>query len=184
MVNIPKIRIDSQMGKIGLKINKPLQEIKQPQPVVSIEQPAAELKISNQQGKLTIDQTLARENLDLKSVFKRTEENAQTGYQSVMQYISKSVQEGNELMKIENGGNPIKEQSKRSLERSINYDTGSIPSQNSVKISYKPARVNVDIHTHAPNIEARVNKVSHQYTPGTTDVFLQQAPSLKIDFTI
>lgn len=183
-MNLPQIQIDSQWGKIGLSISKPLQEIKQPQAIVSIEQPPTELKISNQPGKLTIDQTLARENLDLKSVFKRTEENAQAGYQSVMEYISKSVQEGNELMRIENSGNPIKEQSKRALDRNISYDTGSIPSQNSVKISYTPARVNVDIHTHTPNIEVKVNKVSHQYTPGTIDVFIQQHPSLRIDFTI
>jgi hypothetical protein len=181
---IPQIQINSQMGKIGLTIQKPIQEIKQPQAVVSMGQPPAQLNISNQPGKLTIDQTMARENLDLKNVFRRTEENAQLGSQRVMEYISESVQEGQELMRIENGGNPIKEQSKRALERNISYDTGSIPSQNSVKISYIPAKVNVDIHTHEPNIEIKVNKVSHQYTPGNVDVYLSQQPSMKINFTI
>ena len=74
-MQIPQIRIESQAGKIGLNINKPIQSIEQPQADLSIDQPPAEMTINRQPGRLTIDQTLARENLDLKSVFKRNDEN-------------------------------------------------------------------------------------------------------------
>lgn len=183
-MQIPQIRIESQAGKIGLNINKPIQSIEQPQADLSIEQPPAEMTINRQPGRLTIDQTLARENLDLKSVFKRNEENAQLGYQTLMEYISKTVQEGDELMKIENGGQPLIDQAVRSMDRETVFNTGNTPSQESVQIEYTPAKVEIEWHRNKPNIQVQINKPIHEYTPGNVEVFMQQHPSLNIDFTI
>ncbi|MBS4190256.1 hypothetical protein KHA94_08575 [Bacillus sp. FJAT-49705] len=183
-MQIPQIRMESQAGRIGLNINKPIQSIEQPQADLSIEQPPAEMTINRQPSRLTIDQTLARENLDLKSVFKRVEENAQLGYQTLMNYISKTVQEGDELMMIENGGTPIANNGVRALEHESVFNTGNTPSQESVKVEYKPAKVDIEWKRNRPNIQVQINRPIHEYTPGPVDVYMQQYPSLKIDFTL
>lgn len=183
-MQIPQIRLESLQGKIGLTINKPIQSLEQPQADMSIEQPPAELIINRQPSRLTIDQTLARENLDLKSVFKRNEENAQRGYEALMNYIGKVVQEGDELMKIENGGQPLLDQVERAMVRETVFNTGNTPSQDSVQVEYTPAKVDIDWIRNKPKIQVQINKPIHNYTPGKVDVYMQQYPSLKIDYTI
>ncbi|KAB2336787.1 hypothetical protein F7731_10575 [Cytobacillus depressus] len=183
-MQIPQIRIESQVSRIGLTINKPNQSIEQPQADLSIEQPPAEMEINRLPSKLTIDQTLAKENLDLKSIFKRGDENSQLGYQAFMDYVSKTVQEGAELMRIENGGNPIANQAERALDHDIVFNTGNTPSQNSVKVEYTPSKVEIEWKRNKPNIQVQINRPIHEYTPGRVDVHIEQTPSLKIDFKL
>ena len=49
----------------------------------------------------------------MKSVFRRSAENAQFGKQSVMEGIARRAQEGQQLVQIENGGNAIAEIAKQ-----------------------------------------------------------------------
>ncbi|MEH7124267.1 DUF6470 family protein [Bacillus sp. JJ1773] len=183
-MQIPQIRIESQVGKIGLDITKPNQHIEQPQADLSIEQPPAEMVINRQPSRLTIDQTIAKENLDLKSVFKRGDENAQLGYRNLMEYIGKVVQEGAELMMIENGGNPIANHAERALTHDLVFNTGNTPSQNSVKVEYTPSKVDIEWKRNKPNIQVQINRPIHEYIPGRVDIYMEQTPSLKIDFKL
>lgn len=183
-MRLPQIILESQSGTIGLNINKPVQEIEQPKADVSIEQKPAEMIINRQSSKLTIDQTLARENLDLKSVFKRMDDNADLGFQTAMEYIAKVSQEGDELMNIAKVKvNPVLSQAERALSSETTFNTGNVPSQQSVNIDYTPASVDIEWIQHKPDIQLQVNKPVHTYTPGTTEVKMEQYPSLKIDFT-
>lgn len=183
-MNFPQIQIESFRGKIGINIDRPIQKLEQKPADISIEQNPAEMTIVRDLGKLTIDQTLARENLDLKSIFKRNDENAVLSKQKVMEYINKTVQEGNELMKIENKGQPIIDQAKRSLERITAFNTGNTPSQYSVKIDYTPSKINIDWKVNKPDIQLQVNQPIHEYTPGEAQVFMEQYPSINIDFKL
>jgi hypothetical protein len=183
-MNIPRIQIESLHGKIGISIDKPIQKLEQKSAEISIEQKPAEMTIERDPGTLTIDQTLARENLDLKSIFKRNDENAVQSKQKVMEYISKTVQEGNELMKIENKGQPIIDQAKRRLERITAFNTGNTPSQFSVKIDYTPTNINIDWKVSKPNIRVQANQPIHEYTPGKVNVLMEQYPSINIDFKL
>ncbi|WP_226678958.1 DUF6470 family protein [Mesobacillus jeotgali] len=183
-MNFPQIQIESFRGKIGIDIDKPIQKLEQKSAEISIEQKPAELTIKRDPGTLTIDQTLARENLDLKSIFKRNDENAVLSKQKVMEYINKIVQEGNELMKIENKGQPIIDQAKRSLERTTVFNTGNTPSQFSVKIDYTPSNINIDWKVNEPDIQVQVNQPIHEYTPGKPNIYMEQYPSINIDFKL
>ena len=82
-MNIPQLQIQTTRGILGLQITKPVQEIEQPKAHITQEQPAAILEMSTTSPQLSIDTTEARAELDLKSVFKRTEEFAQLGKQGV-----------------------------------------------------------------------------------------------------
>jgi Family of unknown function (DUF6470) len=182
-VNVPQIRLESTSAKIGLTIHKPVQEIQQQPADLMIKQPKADLEIERTPSQLTIDQTEAWADMDLKHISRRIEEAAQRGYEDWLSVLARMSQEGDDLMRIENGGNPIPEHAKINSESPIyEFNIGFIPSANSVKINYQPSVVKLNWQTHKPEIEFQVNKPMHQYTPRTVNVDLIQKSSLTIDF--
>jgi Family of unknown function (DUF6470) len=182
-MNVPQIRLESTSAKIGLTIHKPVQEIQQQPAELMIKQPNAELEIDRIPSQLTIDQTKAWADMDLKHISRRIEEFAQKGYEDWLTGLARVSLEGDDLMRIENGGNPIPEHAKMNSESPIyEFNIGFIPSANSVKINYQPSVVKLNWQTHKPELDVQVNKPVHHYTPGWVRVELIQKPSLSIDF--
>lgn len=182
-MQIPQIRLESTKGQIGIQTKDAVNHIQQPKADLSIEQPKADLKIKTTPSKLTIDQTQARADVDLKSIFRRTEEFAQNGHQDFLAGIARRAQQGEELMKIENGGNPIPNQAKQNSQKPTKeFGLGFVPSAGSVKIEYKPAEVEVDVQINKPIISATTNKPVMEYEAGKVDISLQRRNDLKIDF--
>ncbi|MBN8201547.1 DUF6470 family protein [Bacillus sp. NTK034] len=182
-MNVPQIRLESNFIKMGLKIEKSVQEIEQPPATQYIQQPKAILEIEAIPGKLTIDQTKAREDVDLKSVGRRIEEFAQNGYQDWLKGLERRAAQGTELMKIENGGNPIAHQAKENSEGPpLQFNIGWVPSHNSVIIKYEPAKVNIEAHPQKPMIEVETRKAVHTYTPGKVSTEILEKNRLDIDF--
>lgn len=182
-VNIPQIRLESNFVRMGLNIEKPQQEIEQPSAIQSIQQPMAILEIETIPGRLTIDQTKAREDVDLKSIGRRVEEFAQNGYQDWLNGLGRRATQGRELMEIEIGGNPIANQGKVNNERpEKQFNIGWIPSHFSVVIQYEPAKVNIDAQPQKPKIDVEIRKPVHNYTPGKVSTEILEKNSLSIDF--
>lgn len=181
-MQLPQIRIQATQARLNLEIHKPVQEIQQEPAELKIKQPPADLSIKTTPGKLTIDQTLAWENLDLKSPAKRVAEFAQQGNGEWAKGVNRLVTEGNELMKIENGGNPIVSQAKRKMVDSSSFHTGSTPSAFSVKLQYDPGNVTIDWKVNSPIIDVEINKPTHNYTPGSVTGYVSPMASLHIDF--
>jgi len=182
-VKIPQIRLESTNAQISMETRKATNQIQQPKADMLIEQPKADLSIRTIQGKLTIDQSQARADVDLKSVFLRTEEFAQMGKQGLLVGIQRRAQEGEELMKIENSGNPISMQAKRNGQKPTKeFGIGFVPSVGSVKVNYQPAVVETNITPNKPIISVQVNKPVHDYQPGKVEISLGQRNNLNIDF--
>jgi hypothetical protein len=181
-MNFPQLRMESTFGQIALNIQKPVQKIEQLPAELSIQQLKAELNIEQTPGQLNINQTQAREDMDLKSISRRIKEFAQQGYEDWLSGLARMSQDGDELMMIENGGNPIAEQAKRNSGSPIyDFNIGFIPSPFSVKINYQPSEVKLNWQTHKPEINVIVNKPYHKYTPGSVNIEMNQWPSLFID---
>ncbi|OZI10889.1 hypothetical protein CEW92_14605 [Bacillaceae bacterium SAS-127] len=182
-MQLAQIRMTSQRAQIALDIQKPVQSIEQPPAELDLQQPPAELTIKRTPSKLSIDQTKAREDMDLKSVAKRIEEFAQLGYQDWFESLARVAAEGDELMRIENGGNPLVEQAKRNAEGpERQFNIGWIPSHGSVKINFQPAQVHIDVKTNKVINNTRPQKPIHEYQPGKVHVSMKQNPSVNIDF--
>ncbi|MEG7379400.1 DUF6470 family protein [Bacillus subtilis] len=181
-MQIPRLIMQNVHGKIGLTTTPATLKMEQPQADLEIEQPSAEMEISVTPGKLTIDQTQAWEELDRKHIFKRIEEAAQQGHEDVMAGIARTVKEGDELMRIENKGNPIALQAKRNSEmQQIQLGEHYAPSLSRVKIQYTPSQLDIQITPQKPVIQAEPNKPIVDYTPGNVKVDMLQYPDLKID---
>ena len=182
-MQLPQIRLQSNFIKIGLNIEQPVQEIEQPKAIQSIEQPKAIVEIKTIPGMLTIDQTKARADMDLKSVAVRIREFAQNGYSDSLKGIQRRMVQGDELMRIENKGNPLAAQGKENGEKPMKqFNIGWIPSHFSVKLDYEPAKVNIHVEPQKPIINTQVQKPIHNYTPGKTTVEVLEWNSLDIDF--
>lgn len=182
-MQVPQIRMESTFAQLGLNIEKPVQQIEQPKATLSIEQPPAIMNIETVKGQLTIDQTRAFNEIGLKNVFKSIEEFAAEGYQAHLEGMSRRARQGDELMRIENGGNPIQSQAKENGERpyrelSIKF----IPSPLSVDINYEPGRAEVNFEPQRPRIDAQINKPIHEYTPGKVSGYIERYNSLHIDY--
>lgn len=182
-MKIPQIRIESQSALIAINQTDPVQEIEQPMAKVSIEQPAATVKIETTPGKLTIDQTKAWEDMDLKSIFKRTKEFANQGFKDCMEGIARRTQQGNELMRIENKGNPISNQANENSQPPMKqFSIGWIPSHFSVDIDYIPAQVKITSKSNKPIIKIDAEQPIITYQRGEISINLKQKNELNIDF--
>lgn len=182
-MQLPQIRLQSTFIKTGLNIEKPIQEIEQPKAIQSIEQPKAIVEMETTPGVLTIDQSKARADMDLKNISQRIQEFAQNGYQDGLQGIARRIAQGDELMKIENGGNPIASLAKEDAKGTEKqFNIGWIPSHGSVKLNYQPAKVKINVEPQKPIINAETQKPIHNYIPGKTTVGVLENNSLDIDF--
>ncbi|APH03577.1 DUF6470 family protein [Bacillus weihaiensis] len=182
-MNVPQIRMQSISAQISIHTNKAEQSIQQPKAELSIEQPKATLHIETTPSRLTIDQTEAWADMDLKHVSRRIQEAVEKGKQDILEGISRRVQEGEQLKRIENGGNPISEISRsRSGKPPQPINIRFIPSTGSVKIQYEPAKVNIEVQENKPKIEVDINKPIIDFTPGTVEVELERYNDLQIDF--
>lgn len=180
-MNLPQLRMESQFARIGIEHTESVQEIEQPPAQLSIEQPPADLDIEQIPGKLTIDQTKAWEDMDLKSAFKRSEEFAQLGYEGWLEGMGRISAQGDELMRIENDGDPIVSQAIENSEQPEHeFNVGWIPSPFSVDIRYEPGEVRIRAEARKPMIEATQNRPIHRYTPGDVNIYLAQPNTLSI----
>jgi hypothetical protein len=181
-MKLPYLRMESTMARLGLEITRPVQEIEQPPADISIQQPPAELTINRIPGKLTIDQTKAREDVNLKSIFRATEDMVEEAKQDWLEGIARLSRQGDELMRIEEGGNTIAEQARENGEPPIyDFNIAFIPSHFSVKFNYEPGTLQINWKQNRPIIDVKVNKPVHYYKPGKVSGHMLQYPTLKIE---
>lgn len=184
-MNIPKLQIQSTRAQIGLNIQKSIQEIEQPKATLDIQQPKAQVSVQTTKSKLSIDAYEARESMDYKNSMSRTREIAQRSIQESLEGIARRAQEGNAIMQIENGGNPIAEQAKgRGRQAYSSLNIKFIPQADSVKINYQPASVDIQVEPQKVINNSTTNKPIHNYTPGKVNVEMLQYPSLNIDWLV
>ena len=181
-MNIPQLQIQTTKGILGLQITKPTQEIEQPRATLSQQQPAAILEISTTRPQLSLDTTEARADVDMKSIFRRSEENAQFGRQSVMEGIARRAQEGQQLVKIGNGGNAIVAIAKQ------NTDSPPAPlgirfvgNRSQIQMSITPGTTDIQATPQKAINDVQVNKPIHNYTQGKVTGQMEQYPSIQID---
>jgi len=175
--------MESKMAQISLRTVNAKQEIRQPKADLTIEQPSAEITMRTKLGKLTIDQTQAFEDMNLMSILRRNEKFSKEGMQAIQEGTGRRAAEGSELMRIENGGNPLVSQAVNNAHPPMKtLGIKFIPSYGSVKINYEPASVDIQVTEQKPRIETRVNAPEVTYTPGRVDVDLAKKAELNIDF--
>lgn len=182
-MQISQIRLESTPAKLELSTTPAQQSIEQPRAQLNLEQPKAEMRMQSTPGKLTIDQTIAWESMDLKHIFRRVEENAQEGKNAVLSGMAKRASEGDELMQIEHGGNPLASQAERGSQLlDYSYNIGFIPPPFSVRINYQPSHLKIDVEPKKVINNTITQKPIIDYKQGEVHKSMSQHADLKIDF--
>ncbi|WP_239587531.1 DUF6470 family protein [Bacillus pakistanensis] len=182
-MNFPQIRLQSTPAKIEIQTKPGRMEIEQPPAKLDLQQPKGKLDIEHIPSKLTIDQTEAWADMDLKHISRRIAEFAKQGYEDWLSGLARVSQDGDELMKIENGGNPLAEQAKRNSENpSYDFNIGWIPSAGSVKINYDPGDVNIHFEPHRVINNTKPQKPIIEHVPAKVNIKLKQYSDMKIEF--
>ncbi|KHE69121.1 DUF6470 family protein [Halobacillus sp. BBL2006] len=181
---IPQLQVQTQPAKLNLKTNSAVHEYKQMKAEQSIQQPESDLSIRQRPGNLTIDQSNAWRNLHLKTVFERAEEFADYSNQKWLEGVGQTAREGDELMRIENKGNPIAEQAKRNAVMDFTYQPGDTPGYDLVKVSYDATPADIQVKPNAPIIEHTPRYPQFSYQRGNVDVTLAQHSEVRIDWKI
>lgn len=182
-LQLPQIRMESQMARIQIQQMPRKQEIQQPKAQISIQQPKAEVTMKTTPSKLSIDQTQAWEDMGLMHISKRIEKFANDGRQGLLEGIARRVQQGADLMKIENNGNPIVSQATTNAHDQMKQlGIKFIPSHFAVKIDYQPSEVQIDVKVNQPIINNKPQKPVINYQPGEVSTSMQQYQDLQIDF--
>lgn len=183
-MKLPQIRLESQSAMIQMNSKMATQSIEQPSAELDIQQEPAELHINRTPAKFTVDQSQAWADMDLKPISRRIAEFAQNGYQDWLEGIARRSEEGDQLMSIENGGNPIASISKKnSTPPTHEFNFGLVPSPLSVKTNFESSKLDIQWNTKKPSINVKVNKPNIEYNPGSINISMKQYQSLKIDFT-
>ncbi|MCD5325910.1 MULTISPECIES: DUF6470 family protein [Pontibacillus] len=180
----PQIQIQTTLAKIGLTIQNAKHTYKQRPAEQQIQQPKADLSIKQESPKLSINQTKAWQNIGLKSVFVRAEEYASHAKQKGLEHIATMAQEGDELMRIENGGNPIASQAKRTVEGLWDFtiNPGGRPAYELVDLSFNTGRATIDVKRNEPILRATRNEPQFQYERGQVTARIEQYSDVNIDF--
>jgi len=183
MMQFPQIRLQSQHAQIQLHIKDATLEIQQPKADLSIQQPPAELSIQTMPAKLDIDQSQAWAEMNFKTITQLNQDFAAEGRNQSLEGTGRRASEGAELMRIENGGNPLISQAvNNAFEPMKQLGITFIPSPFSVKMNYQPAEVQVDVKVNKSKIESTPNKPVIHYEKGSVETSLKQKEELQIDF--
>ena len=183
MMNIPQLRIDQQFARIGIETNDATVDIQQGPAQLEIQQPSADINIKTKPAKLTIDQSKAFADLGQFPVGESIRRSAAEGLSEAQSGSRRRRRQGDMMMKIENGGDPLKAIAKQNAPRKMKpFNIGFIPSYGSVKIDYQPAEVEVNNQANKPIINSKPTPVKQSYQRGNVDVYLEQQNYLDIQF--
>lgn len=182
-MNLPQIRSTSTFAYIGMQTNNAKLDIEQPKADMQITQTPAKMEVQQEDAKVRIDQSEAFADAGMKSITQLNREFAQEGQQAVLEYISKTSQEGDMLGAIENGGNAIADIARQnSIKGRPDFNITFIPKYGSVKIDVDPGRLDINWTLGGADVQTTPNKPIIHYTPGNVETYLRQKNSLNIDF--
>jgi len=182
-MHLPQIRMEQTFARLGLNIQKPVQEISQPTADLNMKQENAVLEIHQENGVLTMDASAARENIDLRGPLRRTRDHADFGYQRYMEAVAEISTEGDRLRAIENKGNPIAD---LAYENSGIYEATEIIAPgsiigNGIEIHYEAKKPVIQFHARGVSMDPVIKKPILNYTRGIIEGYIQQKNSLKIE---
>lgn len=182
-MQIPKIRMESTFAQLGLNINKPVQEIKQPKAEMNLRQAPATVSIEQGRTILQIDSSQARANIGIMTSMQFSDSSAAYGKQKAMQAIAEKSQEGDRLMRIYTKENAIaeigREKGLRVLEGGYTPPAASTDDGVNISAEFKP--VVIDVQRNGMRMDPVLRSPELSYTPGKVEPYMIQYNSLKID---
>lgn len=181
---IAQLRMEHTDARLGLYITRPTQELQQPKAELNMRQIPARMEAHTTNPMVILDQTEARADVGLKSIFRANVEYAQLGRQAIQERIAKYTQDGIALRSIEygTGGIQLKRISKQAITKPMQPPQITfLPRFGSLVIEGIPGTLNIEWQLGGVKMYPVVYpKANHNYTPGKVEAYLEQKNSLRI----
>ncbi|WP_449403167.1 DUF6470 family protein [Exiguobacterium artemiae] len=179
-MNLPHLEMRQTAAKIGMNITRPTLEQAQRPATLSIEQPKGDLSIETVAARLEIDSSQAWIEMGKIPAFESVQRYAEYGQQMGRQGTGRIAAEGDQMMRIEQGGSVVARIAKSRDTPPAEVTTlGFSPrSLDRVKINYTPAEVQIHYTAEKPRIEVQVNRPELNVTEGTVEIYLREQNQL------
>ncbi|AOM81902.1 DUF6470 family protein [Salisediminibacterium beveridgei] len=185
-MDLPRIAIQSTQAQTAVQTSRPPMSISQQNADMQIDNAlSGRFRMSQEFVEISIDQTEAFADADVKSIFRRNDEWAQRAMQQALQYAAKTARQGEQLKKIENQGDVIPELARQDGERAPKeYNYGAVPSSmDKVQFGYQPGDIQVDVDWPDANIRVQRHEPQVSIPRWETNVYLQQKNTIRFDVT-
>ncbi|HLR42060.1 MAG TPA: DUF6470 family protein [Pseudogracilibacillus sp.] len=182
-MQVPQIRMESQMARISMEQDHGMLEIEQPKAELSIQQPKADMSIQTTKGKLTIDQTEAWQQVNLGSTQYMIEKNARAAMQAASEGTARRAEQGAEMLDIHHGREVFADQAVTNQGKQYQSpNVGYMPSPFSVKINYEKGQVDINFQENKPQIDVQINKPQVTYHRSKVNIAMERYAQLDIDY--
>lgn len=182
-MQLPSLNIQKTDAYIGLHLQRPGLQIRQRNADLQILQDPVGMEMRTSKPKLSIDQTEAFADANLKTPLRLANDFWAKTESVVSQYVAKTALEGEQLKSIENGTGVIQRIAKQRSERPIpEINIGYMPrSMNRVRFDYRPSEVTI----HAPFKEAEISVTRRapqiEIPKWQTDVYVRQKNQISFE---
>lgn len=174
------IQIRTTKAQIGIRTTTPELRIRQPKGELELKQTKPQLQIEKELPKVKIDQHQCFAEAGLKNYLELTRENADIGYQEALKAVARIAEEGNRMAEFEKGDSAIVSIAGDKIFTERSFNVKFIP-QSRPKISWT-GYLNINWQIDKAKINYSAHKPEVQYTPGKTEIYLRQRPSLDITY--
>lgn len=182
-VQVPQIRMESQMGRIRMEQEHGMLEIEQGKAELSIQQPQVDMSIQTRKGTLTIDQTEAWKQVNLGSTQYMIEKNAHAAMQAASEGTARRAEQGSEMLDIHHGREVITDQAWTNQGKQYQPpNLAYMPSPFSVKINYEKGQVDMNFQEKKPQIDVQINKPQVTYHRSKVNIAMERYAQLGIDY--
>ncbi|OLS39023.1 hypothetical protein BTR22_05110 [Alkalihalophilus pseudofirmus] len=180
-MRVPHIAIQSIDAYIGIRSNKPHPQMKQHTADLQIRQThTGIIEINTKSAELSIDQTQAFAEANLKTPFRLADEFYQRAQQKAAEHLTKRRQQGDQMMKIENGFGVLARLAKVNSEKPQGQlQTVNMPrSVSSTKIHFEPAQVSFRVPNHQTDIKVNRREPDIHIPKWQTETYVKQKNSI------
>ena len=178
-VDMPKVNITQIPNKIGMNIKEPKTNISKQKSNLDVSQQPGDMQINENMVKVNVDNYPAHYDLGYKNYKDFSSENAQKGKQSVLTGIAKYARQGDQLMRIENGGKPLLSQAK--AENKPENKEVTLGWKRGPEINVKKPNLKINYNPNKPTVNFQKGSVNSDLDWGKVSTFLRQKENFDIE---
>ena len=178
-LDMPRVEITQIPNKVGMNIKDPKTNISKQDSKVEVSQQPGDMQINEDMVKVNVDNYPARYDLGYKNYKDFSKENAQKGKQAFLSQTAKYARQGDQLMKIENGGKPLISQAK--AENKPENKEVTLGWKRGPKFNVKKGNLEINYNPNKPDVNAQKGSVTSELEWGKVSTFLRQKQKFGIE---
>jgi len=177
------LRITTRQGLIGINTTQGKMNINygKTKYYLQVKHPKIDMEVTQPKVKINQEKPLAE--MGLKDVFTLTRSKVQEAKQACLNGIGKIARQGDELARIEAGGNPIPEQAEynafEQFMKEVNFDL--IP-KSRPEITLEEGKVYTNLEEGKLEVLGKPQEVNLNFSRGKIEIYLRQKPFIDVEY--